>query len=62
VEVKKKDLVEVSNNYAVLESLDKSLDNTNAWKCIRENFKTSTKGNQGYHRLMHNKPCFEDEC
>jgi hypothetical protein len=28
---------------------------------IRDNIKTSAKENQGYHKLKHNKPRFDDE-
>jgi hypothetical protein len=45
-----------------LENLDDSLDINSAWKSIRENIKTPTKENLGYHRLKHNKPQFDDEC
>jgi hypothetical protein len=51
VEVKEKYHVEISSRYATLESLDESFDNNNAWESIRENIKTSTKDNIGYHRL-----------
>jgi hypothetical protein len=53
VKVKEKYQVEISNRFATLQSLDKSYDN-NAWESIRENIKTSTKDNLGYHRLKHN--------
>jgi hypothetical protein len=62
VEVKEQYQVEISNTFAVLESLDKSFDIKNAWESIRENIKTSAKDNLGYHRLKHNKPWFDDEC
>jgi hypothetical protein len=62
VEVKEKYQVEISNRYAMLESLDESFDINNAWESIRENIKTLAKGNLGYHRLKHNKPWFDDEC
>jgi hypothetical protein len=39
-----------------LEILDEGYDINNAWESIRENNKTSSKVNQGYHRLKHNKP------
>jgi hypothetical protein len=56
VEVKEKYQVEISNRFAALESLDESFDINNAWENIRENIKTSTKENLGYHELKHNKP------
>jgi hypothetical protein len=62
IEVTGKYQAEISNRFAVLESLDESLDINNAWESIRENIKTSAKDNLGYHRLQHNKPCFDDEC
>jgi sorting nexin-29 len=62
VEVKEKYQVEISNRFAVLESLDESFDINNAWESIRENIKTSAEDNLGYQRLKQNKPCFEDEC
>jgi hypothetical protein len=45
VEVKEKYQVEISNRFAALESLDESFDINNAWESIRENIKTSVKGN-----------------
>jgi hypothetical protein len=39
-----------------------SLDINSAWENIRENIKTSAKENLGYHRLMHKKQWFDDEC
>jgi hypothetical protein len=36
-EVKEKYQVEISNRFAVLESLDESFDINNAWESIREN-------------------------
>jgi hypothetical protein len=62
VEVKEKCQVEISNRFAVLESLDESFDIHNAWGSIRENIKTSAKVNLGYHRLKHNKLWFDYEC
>jgi hypothetical protein len=62
VEVKEKYQVEISNRFANLESLDEGFDINNAWEIIRENIKTSTKDNLGYHRLKHNKSFFDDEC
>jgi hypothetical protein len=61
VEVKERYQVEISNRFAGLESLDESFDINNAWESIRENIKTSAKGNLGYQNLKHNKPWF-DEC
>jgi hypothetical protein len=37
------------------------LDISNAWESIRDNIKTSSKGNLGYHMLKQYKPWF-DEC
>jgi hypothetical protein len=48
--------LEISNRFAVLESLDESFDINNARESIRENIKTSAKDNLGYQRLKHNKP------
>jgi hypothetical protein len=62
IEVKEKYQVEISNRFAALESLDESFDINNAWESIRENIKTSAKDNQGYQKLKHNKPWFDDEC
>jgi hypothetical protein len=62
IEVKEKYQVEISNLFAVLESLDDSFDIDNAWESIRENIKTSAKDHLGYHRLKHNKQWFQDEC
>jgi hypothetical protein len=62
VEVKEKYQVQISNRFAALESSDESFDINNVWESIRENIKTSAKGNLGYHRLKHNKPWFDDEC
>jgi hypothetical protein len=62
IEVKEKYQVEISNRFADVESLDESFDMNNAWKSIRENIKTSAKGNPGYQKLKHNKPWFDDEC
>jgi hypothetical protein len=62
VEVKEKYQVEISNRFAVLESLVESFGINNAWEIIRENIKTSAKDILGYHRLKHNKPWFDDEC
>jgi hypothetical protein len=62
VEDKEKYQVEISNRFAALESLDESFDINNAWESIRENIKTSAKGNLGYQKLKHNKPWFGDEC
>jgi hypothetical protein len=53
VEVKEKYQVEMSNRFEALESLDESFDINNAWESIRENIKTSSKDNLGYHRLKH---------
>jgi hypothetical protein len=47
VEVKEKYQVDISNRFAVLESLDESFDINNAWESIRENIKTSAKNNLG---------------
>jgi hypothetical protein len=62
VEVKEKYQVEILNRFVALESLDESFDINNAWESIRENIKTSTKENLGYHKLKHNKLWFDDEC
>jgi hypothetical protein len=62
VEVKEKYQIEISNRFAVLESLNECFDINNAWESIRENIKASAKDNLGYHRLKHNKPWFDDEC
>jgi hypothetical protein len=62
IEVKEKYQVDISNRFAILESLDESFDINNAWESIREDTKTSAKDNLGYHRLKHNKPWFDDEC
>jgi hypothetical protein len=62
IEVKEKYQVDISNRFAVLESLDVRYDLNNAWEIIRENIKTSAKDNLGYHRLKHNKPWFDYEC
>jgi hypothetical protein len=43
--------VEISNRFAALENLYESSDISSAWESIRENIKTSVKGNLGYHRL-----------
>jgi hypothetical protein len=56
IEIKEKYQVEISNRFAALESLDESSNINNAWESIRENIKTSTKDNLGYHRLKH-KSC-----
>jgi hypothetical protein len=61
-EVKEKYQVEISNKFATFESLDETFDINNDWESIRENIKTSAKDNLGYHRLIHNKPWFDDEC
>jgi hypothetical protein len=61
VEVKEKYQVEISNRFGALENLHESLGINNAWES-RENIKTSTKENLGYHKLKHNKPWFDDEC
>jgi hypothetical protein len=50
VEVKEKYQVDISNRFAVLESLDETSDINNAWESIRENRKTSAKDNLGCHR------------
>jgi hypothetical protein len=60
VEVKEKYQVEMSNRFAALENLGESFDINNAWESIRENIKTSGKGNLGYQKLKHNKPWFDD--
>jgi hypothetical protein len=39
--------VEISNRFTVLERLQESFDINNAWESIRENIKTSDKGNLG---------------
>jgi hypothetical protein len=52
VEVKEKCQVEISNRFTVLENLDESSDNNNAWESIRENTKTSAKDNLGCHTLV----------
>jgi hypothetical protein len=62
VEVKEKYQVEISNRFAVLESLDESFDINNVWEGIRENTKISAKDKLGYQKLKHNKPWFDDEC
>jgi hypothetical protein len=62
VEVKEKYQVEISNRFAIPESLDESFDINKAWEGIREIMKTSAKDNLGYHRLKHNKPWFDDKC
>jgi hypothetical protein len=62
VEVKEKYQVEISNRFATLESLNESFDINNALESIRENIKTSAKGDLGYHRLKHDKPWFDGEC
>jgi hypothetical protein len=54
LEVKEKYQVEISNRFAVSQSLDESLDINNAWESMTENIKTSAKDNLGYHRLRHN--------
>jgi hypothetical protein len=38
------------------------LDNSSAWGSIRDNIKTSAKGNLRQHKLKHNKQWFDDEC
>jgi hypothetical protein len=53
---------QISNRFALLESLDESFDINNVWKSIRESVETSAKDNLGYHRLKQNKPWFDDEC
>jgi hypothetical protein len=45
VEVKEKYQTEISNCFAVLESLDESLDINNAWIIIRKNINNSAKDN-----------------
>jgi hypothetical protein len=62
VEVKEKYQVEISNRFAILESLDERFDINNDWESIRENIKISAKDNLGYHRLKHNNPWFDGEC
>jgi hypothetical protein len=62
VEVKEKYQVEISNTFAALQSLVENFDINNTWESVRKNIKTSAKDNLGYHRLKHNKPCFDDEC
>jgi hypothetical protein len=62
LEVKEKFQVEITNRFAVLESLDESFRNDNAWESIRENNKASAKDNLRYHRLNYNKPWSDDEC
>jgi hypothetical protein len=62
VEIKEKYQIEISNRFAVLESLDESFDINNAWKNIRENIEISAKDNLEYRRLKRNKPWFDDEC
>jgi hypothetical protein len=44
------------------EKLDESLDINSASENVTENIKTSAKDNQGYHRLKHNKPWFDNDC
>jgi hypothetical protein len=51
VEVKEKYQVETSNIFAVLETLDESLEINNAWEIIRENINISAKENLGYQKL-----------
>jgi hypothetical protein len=62
IELKEKYQVEISNRFAVLESLDESFGINDAWESIRENIKTSAKDNLGYQKLKHNKPWFHGEC
>jgi hypothetical protein len=58
IEDKENYQVETSNRFAALESFDIN----NAWESIRENIKTSSKDNLGYHMLKYNKLWFNDEC
>jgi hypothetical protein len=62
VEVKEKYQVEISNRFAALERLDESFNINSVSESIRENIKTSAKGNLKYRRLKHIKPLFRDEC
>jgi hypothetical protein len=62
MEFKVKYQVEISNRFAVLESLNESFGINNAWESTREHIKTSAIDNLGCHRLKHNKPWFDDEC
>jgi hypothetical protein len=48
--------VEITNRFAALENLDESFVINGAWDSIRENTRTSSKENLGYHRLQFNKP------
>jgi hypothetical protein len=54
--------VEISNRFADLENLGESMDINCIQESIRENNKTSSKENLGYHNLKHNKPWFHVEC
>jgi hypothetical protein len=48
--------VEIAYRFAALQNLDECSD------INRENIKASGEKNQGYHRLNHNKPRFDDDC
>jgi len=62
LEVRKHYQIEVSNRFAALESLNDSKDINRAWENIKENIKTSTKGNLDPHELKQHIPWFDEEC
>jgi hypothetical protein len=62
IEFKEKFQLAISNRFVALESLVESFDINNSWESIRENIKTTVKGNLEYQMLKHNKLRFDDEC
>jgi len=54
--------VKIKNRFVASENLYENLYINSTWESIRENIKTSTKENLGYHKLKHNKPWFDDGC
>jgi len=61
-EVSKQYQIEITNRFAVLESLNNNEDINRAWENIKENIKTSAKQSLGLHELKQHKPWFNEEC
>jgi hypothetical protein len=61
-EVRKENKIKVSKRLPALENLSYRKDINRAWENIEENIKTSAKESLGLCKLMHHKPCFDEEC
>jgi hypothetical protein len=62
LQVRKQYQIEITNRFAVSESLSDGENINRAWENIKKNIKASAKESLGLHELKQYQPWFDEEC